>query len=183
LAVADYLANLLGAVSLAVVDGVAEDATEIVGHGGQAAGALVLLELRPRTSIKRLAARLGMTHPGAVRLVDRLAAAGLVVRRAEGRIVRLELTDAGRLKVAELRDVRAHRLEALVGRLPARDRRALEAILERLADALTTDLVRAYANCRLCDVPTCEARGCPVERAARARFGTPPDSRPDDPER
>lgn len=175
-----YVANLLGSVSLAIVDAVAEDAARVVGLGGQAAGALVLLDLRPRMSIKRLAERLSLTHPGAVRLVDRLEAAGLVARRHEGRTVRVELTEAGRGMVVELRRVRGERLDALVGQLSGDQRRALEGILEPLADALTTDLVRAYANCRLCDVPACEAHGCPVEAAARSRFGVPNEARPDE---
>jgi MarR family transcriptional regulator, negative regulator of the multidrug operon emrRAB len=178
-----YLANLLGAVSLALVDGIEADAHHSVGHGGQTAGALVLLDLRPRMSIKRLAERLRMTHPGAVRLVDRLAADGLVARRTEGRVVRLELTERGRSVVDEMRRTRMARLDDVVSQLSTREQRALEPVLERLARVLTSDVVSAYANCRLCDVPTCEARGCPVEAEARARFGAPDQPTPDNLER
>ena len=181
--VAAYLTNLLGAVSLAVVDGIEADTNRSVGHGGQSAGALVLLDLRPRMSIKRLAERLRLTHPGAVRLVDRLAADGLVTRHTEGRVVRLELTVAGRTTVAELRRARMARLGGVVSQLSTREQSALEPLLERLARALTTDLVSAYANCRLCDTPTCGASGCPIEAEARARFGEPHDPSPDDTQR
>lgn len=175
-----YDANLLGAVSLAVTDAVEADAVRVVGLGGQAAGALVLIDLRPGTTIKRLAERLSLSHPGTVRLVDRLVAAGLVARGAgdDHRTVRLHLTPAGAAKIDDLRRARVARLDELVGALGDTERRALRPILEGLARALTTDLVRAFAMCRLCDTATCEAHGCPVEAEARARFGAPDPDRP-----
>lgn len=169
-----YLDNLLGAVGLALADRIEAEAEAVAG-GERAAGALVLLALRPRMTIKRLAERLRLTHPGAVRLVDRLEGGGLVRREVgeDRRSVRLSLTNKGEAAVEGVRRARATTLAAVTGVLSAQDRAVLEPILERLAHALTTDLVSAYANCRLCDTPICEARGCPVEAEARAKFGPP----------
>jgi MarR family transcriptional repressor of emrRAB len=92
-------ANLLGAVSLAIVDRV-RDATEIAsGHRAAAPAALVALQqFAGGGSMDELRKVLGLTPSGAVRLVDRLAADGYVERRAgaDGRSLALALTPAGR---------------------------------------------------------------------------------------
>lgn len=165
-----YLENLLGAVGLSLSDALLAEAEEGLGLGGEAAGALVMLSFRPGMSIKRLAERLRLSHPGAVRLAERLAAEGWVAR-TEGedrRVVRLALTKSGEAQVRRLRDARAKRLAGLTAGLTQTERRALQPILEKLVMRLTTDRVTPYANCRLCDAPACEARGCPVEKKARA---------------
>ena len=78
-----HLGNVFGTLSLVVTDRM-RDATE--GAAGQrAAGpaALVMLhEFRPGASVEDLRHAVGLTHSGAVRLVDRLVAAGDVERRA-----------------------------------------------------------------------------------------------------
>jgi DNA-binding MarR family transcriptional regulator len=56
-------------------------------------------------SIDALRSGVGLSHPGAVRLVDRLAARGLVARRAsadDGRRVALHLTRAGEAMAASI---------------------------------------------------------------------------------
>lgn len=163
-----YLENLLGALALSVTDVMSEAAEP----GGQLAEALVLVALRPGLSIKRLAERLRLSHPGAVRLVDRLEAAGWAARSpaADRRAVCLTLTEAGLRELERLRNVRASRLAWVAEVLSPDERQALAPIVEKLLRRLTTDLIAAYANCRLCDTPACEARGCPVEAEARARF-------------
>jgi MarR family transcriptional repressor of emrRAB len=169
-----YLDNLVGALGLSITDIVAG---AVARSGGQLAEALVLTALRPGLSIKRLAERLRLSHPGAVRLVDRLVEARWAERQegADRRAVRLVLTAAGQAEVERLRQARSERLADVLGVLTSAERAALEPIAEKLIRALTTDLVAAYANCRLCDTPACEARGCPVEDEARARFTPAPN--------
>jgi MarR family transcriptional regulator, negative regulator of the multidrug operon emrRAB len=169
-AMTGYLENLLGAVSLAVTDAVAGEAAEGVGLGGEAAGALVLIALRPGMSVKRLAERLRLSHPGTVRLSERLAGAGWVERTQgeDRRVVRLSLTKKGVAAVKQLRAARAKRLDSVTRDLSAAERRALAPILEKIVMRLTHDRITPYANCRLCDAPACEAHGCPVEKKARA---------------
>src|SRR5262245_17019623 len=93
----DYLANLLGAASLGISDRVTAAADASLGLGGQTAAALVLVGMSPRTSIKKLAERLRLSHPGAVRLAERLESEGLVARHPaeDRREVRLALTRKG----------------------------------------------------------------------------------------
>src|SRR5260370_19059845 len=109
-------ANLLGALALAVADRL-RDATERRDDGLAASepAALVTVAHYPGQSIVGLGATLGLTHSGAVRLADRMEAAGLVRRTAsgQGRTVALHLTEPGSLAA---RQVLARR-QAAVGQL------------------------------------------------------------------
>ena len=64
---------------------------------------------------------LGLTHSGAVRLVDRLAGAGLAERRAgrDGRCVAVALTPAGERAARALREAREAALEDALAVLSA----------------------------------------------------------------
>src|SRR4249919_3651913 len=93
-------ANVLGALALNVGARVQDVAERTAALGASAPAALVALDGQltgePIDALRRV---LGLTHSGTVRLVDRLAAAGLVERRAatrDGRAVALGLTPAGR---------------------------------------------------------------------------------------
>src|SRR4051794_32146320 len=96
-------ANLLGALALEAA-GAIEAVEGPVGHGGAAAAALVTIGDCPDRTIERLRAPLGLSQPGAVRLVERLIAAGWVERGGSRgrRGFRLRLTGAGRTIVDEL---------------------------------------------------------------------------------
>lgn len=159
-----YLANLLGAMSLGVSDRVGEIAEASTGLGGEAASALVLIGMAPRVTIKLLAERLRLSHPGTVRLVDRLETAGLIRRESseDRREVRLAITRKGQQLHEKLRSARQAALEDIVSALSAQQKAALEPIVARLVEALATDRIEAWNNCRLCDAKTCAARGCPV---------------------
>jgi MarR family transcriptional regulator, negative regulator of the multidrug operon emrRAB len=74
-------------------------ASSVAGHGASGPAALVALDGEAGGgSIDALRRILGITHSGTVRLVDRLAGAGLVERRvgADARAVALHLTPQGR---------------------------------------------------------------------------------------
>jgi DNA-binding MarR family transcriptional regulator len=159
-----YLANLLGAVSLATADRISASAEESLGLGGQTAPALVLIAMSPRVTIKSLAGRLKLSHAGAVRMVDRLEEEDLVKRvpSEDRREVRLVLTRKGAAAHDRLRSARRNVLADVISALTAAQKAALEPILIALMRDLTCDAVTAWTNCRLCDAETCAARGCPV---------------------
>jgi DNA-binding MarR family transcriptional regulator len=159
-----YLANLLGAMAVGVGDRVSDTAKTSTGLGGEAASALVLIGMSPRVSIKLLAERLHLSHPGTVRLADRLEAAGLVRRESseDKREVRLAMTRKGQALHERLRRSRQEALGDIVSSLSAQEKAALEPILGKLVAALATDRAEAWNNCRLCDARTCAAKGCPV---------------------
>ena len=103
-------ANLLGTLSLAVAGRV--EAAVASPLGPSAPAALAALEgYLGGEPIDALAQTLGLTHSGAVRLVDRLCEAGLAERRRGGdaRTVAVALTPAGRGAARGGADARAKR--------------------------------------------------------------------------
>lgn len=167
-----HLANVFGAAVLATSDRVTAAVADATGLEGQGVAALVLIGMRPGRSIKRLAERLRLSHPGAVRLVDGLAARGLL-EKAEAedrRAVRLSLTPLGARVVKAAHSARAAQLEALIATIPSADRAAFARALAGILAASLDAPVDAYAHCRLCDERLCVARGCPIESAAHALF-------------
>ncbi len=166
----DRTANLLGAFALAVTDRMTAGFAAADDAGPSRAAALLTLASFPGPSIEGLRRSLGLTHSATVRLVDGLAAAGQVERQptADGRAVSLKLTPAGKRAAAGLARARRHPLVATLESLRAPERRALEALLERLLAALTDGRERADRICRLCEIDCCPQACCPVERRARA---------------
>jgi MarR family transcriptional regulator, negative regulator of the multidrug operon emrRAB len=90
-------AHLLGAISLGLADNILDTAKTHVAHGGCRPAALSVIRHEPGQSVDFLARVLRTSHPGAIRLVDRLEADGLVRRRPskEGRTIALHLTVSG----------------------------------------------------------------------------------------
>jgi crossover junction endodeoxyribonuclease RuvC len=99
-----------------------ETVHEPVAQAGAAAQALVTIGAYPGRSIEQLRAPLGLSQPGAVRLVERLAASGWVTRGGSRgrRGFELRLSAAG---------------DAVVEELLARRRAALAELLEPLSRA------------------------------------------------
>ena len=163
-------ANLLGTLALAVAGRVEAAVEAAAPHGPSAPAALCALEgYLGGEPIDALARVLGLTHSGAVRLVDRLAGAGLLERRrgADGRSVAVTLTAAGRRAAAGIRAARESALAAALAALDAADRRALTELNEKLLAGLTSDRASARRLCRLCDIEACghERGTCPVTQA------------------
>jgi DNA-binding MarR family transcriptional regulator len=163
--------NVFGAVVLAVADRVQAAAASAGGRGVSAAAALVALHGHSAgASIDVLRRIVGLTHSGAVRLVDKLAADGLVERRpgADGRAVAIWLTPAGRRVARRILAQREAALETALAGLPAGDRAALVRAAERMLPQLVDSPDAERRICRLCDTDTCgRPRGrCPVQHAA-----------------
>jgi DNA-binding MarR family transcriptional regulator len=77
----DREANLLGALALVITDQTSAAIAAAAGQSGSATAALSALHhFLDRPTLDRLRQVLGPTPSGAVRLVDRLADAGLVTR-------------------------------------------------------------------------------------------------------
>jgi DNA-binding MarR family transcriptional regulator len=156
--------NILGAVALALADSVRRAAENAVGQRGALAAALVTVSAYPGRSIEQLNTALGLSQPGAVRLVDRLEAEGWVERRrGAGRALALRITPAGERVVAELLEARRRVLADALAPLSQAERRTLTALLERLAAAQTHDRGDLERVCRLCERSVCER--CPVDAA------------------
>ena len=101
---------------------------------------LVVLEAGP-TNLGGLAAALDVAASTAVRMVDRLVAAGLVERGVvptNRRESRLALTAAGRRTVTTVTARRRRDLAAVLERIPARQQAELAAAMTSFAEAAET---------------------------------------------
>ena len=166
------VANRLGAVALTLSDRIREATEAATGMAGGLPAALVSLrEWADGSSVEVLAGAMRVSHSRAVRVVDRLEAAGLARRESDpldGRRALVRLEPAGRELAERALAAGARVLGLLVGELDPGDVRALERLLGALLDATTVDLRAAMTTCRLCDAHACGhfEGACPVTRAA-----------------
>jgi DNA-binding MarR family transcriptional regulator len=171
-------ANLLGALALLVSDQMGAAVGAAAGGSGSAAAALSALHtFLDRPTIDMLRRVLGLTPSGAVRLVDRLAEAGLVTR-TPGEDLRsraVSLTPAGRRAASRVAAARTAVLERALGDLSANQRRALHGLLGKVMAGLVRDKDGGAWICRLCDLGACgrDEGHCPTANAAAAKYGPP----------
>jgi DNA-binding MarR family transcriptional regulator len=164
-------ANLLGALAVAINDRLGEATAATAGRSAMTPAALVTLYNTPGASIGELARVLSLSHPGAVRLVDRLADDGFVERHSatDGRVVVLHLTAKGRRVAQRVLGSRAGVLDGAIQSLSPADRDVLERLVGDLLGAITRDADEADHTCRLCDEASCPLADCPVECAVAGR--------------
>lgn len=158
----DRTANLLGVVGLAVADRIEDTARDILSHAGETPAALVVIGYGSGPSNDQLRRILGLSHPGTVRLVDRLVADGLVERREghDKRAVALYLSKRGRALREELLKGRLAAIRPLLAPLTDAEQETFAALLHKmLASMETTDMERRTL-CRLCDDRVCS--NCPI---------------------
>lgn len=158
----DQTANLLGAVGLAVSDRILETAQTILNHSGETPAALVVIGYDQGPSNDLLRRILGLSHPGTVRLVDRLVADGLVERRKgpDNRTIALFLTDKGYSRREQLLVGRLEAIKPFLSPLDAAEQQTFDRLLHKILSSMeTTDLERC-SLCRLCDNRIC--RNCPI---------------------
>lgn len=165
-------ANLLGALGLAVADRVEETARDVLRHAGETPAALVVIGYGLGPSNDQLRRILRLSHPGAVRLVDRLVDDGLVERRPgrDRRAIALYLTKQGKDFRKKLLRGRLAALRPFLEPLTDQENADLAILLERILSSLhTTDLQRCTI-CRMCDSEICT--NCPIP--AKFRHEAPP---------
>ncbi|MGZ2259975.1 MarR family winged helix-turn-helix transcriptional regulator [Roseobacter sp. A03A-229] len=158
----DRTANLLGVVGLAVADRIEDVARDVLGRVGETPAALVVIGHGTGLSNDGLRRILGRSHPGTVRLVDRLVADGLV-KRTEGqdrRAVALRLTAKGHAIRDELLRARLSAVDALLMPLSAKERELLDILIAKILNSMDTTATERRTLCRLCDVQVCE--NCPI---------------------
>jgi MarR family transcriptional repressor of emrRAB len=166
------VANRLGAMALTLSDAI-RDATEAATGmaGGPPAALVSLREWADGSSVEVLAEAMRVSHSRAVRVVDRLEAAGLARRESDpsdGRRALVWLEPAGRELAERALEARSGVLCQAVAALDAPDVRDLERLLDALLGATIVDVRAAMRTCRLCDAHACgHFEGtCPVTRAA-----------------
>lgn len=158
----DRVANLLGAVGLAVADRIEEAARAVLNHAGETPAALVVIGYGLGPSNDQLKRVLGLSHPGTVRLVDRLVGDGLVERRQgqDKRAIALFLTGRGAELREELLVQRLTALGPLLLPLTSDEQAEFSRLLEKMLLALGTTDAERCTVCRLCDDRACT--DCPI---------------------
>ena len=164
------LANVLGAAALAAAGAMTAAVAAVTDGGLSAAAALVTLASEPGIGVTELSRRVGLSQPGATRLIAALASRGLVLSEPEtgGRSVSLRLTPAGSEKAQLILAERQRALAALLAPLDQHARQELDAALSAVLERLTEEGAPVHQTCRLCDEQACTAAApCPVDQAWR----------------
>ncbi len=158
----DRTTNLLGALALAVTDRIRSGMKDTLDRSGETAAAMVVLGYAPGLSVEPLRQVLELSHPGTVRLIDRLEEDGLVERRkaADCRAVALHLTRKGSRLRKKLMDRRLDTLEAALEGLTADERIVLGRLMAKVLTNLPETEMAKHRICRLCAVPLC--KDCPI---------------------
>ena len=158
----DRTSNLLGVVGLAVADRIEQAARDVMNHTGETPAALVVIGYGLGPSNDQLKKTLGLSHPGTVRLVDRLVADGLVERRRgkDKRAIALHLTKKGQRQREELLQKRLAAIHPFLEVLSIDARDALGSLLHKLLSSLETSNQQRRTLCRLCDNRVCT--NCPI---------------------
>ena len=158
----DRTANLLGAVGLAIADRIEEAAIEVMNRSGETPAALVVIGYGLGPSNDQLKRVLGLSHPGTVRLVDRLVDDGLVERHqgADKRAIALHLTNEGHRVRETLLEGRLAAIRPLLTPLAKAEQDALGGLLHKLLSSMPTSDPDRCRLCRLCDDSVCS--DCPI---------------------
>ena len=164
--------NLLGSLSLAVVDRMLAACREHARSAGEAPAALVgTATFLSGGSVEELSRALGLSHSATVRLVDKLEERGDLERHSgqDGRSLSLVATDQGREVAEEVRSARGRILEQILGSLTPAERNQLAHLHEKMLTEVTRSGAAPTNICRLCDAESCghDAGRCPVTEARR----------------
>lgn len=156
----DRTINLVGALGVALADGQERAMREASGLSDTEVAALNVVGQGPGLSIGEVRAALELTHPGTVRVVDRLVAHGLLVRGpgADGRRVGLVLTADGERTFRRQARAREDWLTPFAAALGP----DAEAVVERLLGLTGGTEEDGEHLCRLCDERACPQDRCPV---------------------
>ena len=158
----DRTANMLGAVGLAVADRIEETDREIVKHSGETPAALVVIGYVLGPSNDQLRRVLDLSHPGTVRLVDRLVADGLVERHKgqDKRAIALHLTEKGQASREALLKGRLAAIRPLLIPLSLKEQDELAGLLQKVLSSMGASDLDRCRLCRLCDDKVCT--DCPI---------------------
>lgn len=162
-------ANLLGVIGLAVADRIEDVARDVLNRAGETPAALVVIGYGFGPSNDQLRRVLRLSHPGAVRLVDRLVADGLVERRTgrDKRAVALHLTDEGMRLRRELLHGRIAAITPMLRQLALGEQDSLAALLHKMLSGMNASDAERCTLCRLCDDSVCV--DCPIPAGFRGR--------------
>jgi DNA-binding MarR family transcriptional regulator len=165
-----HSANVVVAWTTALQDGLRAGMRSI-GVEPRDLAALTLVAAYDGCALDWLRPRVDLTQSGTVRMVDRLAARGLLTRGAStGRGVPLHLTPAGDDLLREWSRTRDRIIDAQLGTLPPATRAAFVAAMAESLGSRPRIRAEADTACRTCTWPAC-GPDCPVDRSVPAVIG------------
>ena len=133
-------------------------------------GLLVSVRENGGEPVGMLAAGVGLSHAGTVRLVDRLVTEGLIERRehpTDGRTRALYLTGAGKAVSDDVLNSRDQVIAEGLAALTHEEMKILGQLSARVLRARLESLEHSYRICRLCCYEGCP--DCPIDAELRDR--------------
>jgi DNA-binding MarR family transcriptional regulator len=156
-----HTSNIVAAWAFALSDQLREEMRRL-GLEQRDVEALTLVNTHDGSSVDWLRERLGLTHSGTVRLVDRLAQRELLVRgQTGGRTVPLHVTPAGKRLLRRWAHGRDRVVADVLGGLPETSRDVLVPAMSAVLQGTPRSRAQADATCRTCTWSAC-GRDCPV---------------------
>ena len=177
----DRLGNLLAALALGLGERATSAMESATGLSGSAPSALLALrQFLDGCNVTQLAAVVGLTHSGAVRLVAHLENTGHVRRThlADRRQVNVLLTPRGEHAAAAAAAGRLRAIADVTQALAPDERQQLEPLIATALERLVAIRLRERAHgsahawlCRTCDFAACDRDNgrCPAANAATRR--------------
>jgi DNA-binding MarR family transcriptional regulator len=158
--------NLLGALSVGCAD-LQQFAMAEIHLPPADLAALLAVHTRPGSTVGDVSLTTGLTHSGAVRVLDRLGEAGWTERKTgrDRRTVAIYCTPEGRRKAKLALSLRQTALRNLTTGLGKRDLAAFRTLAKKLLSRLPHSRPDAWRVCRLCDHGVCSGADCPVGTA------------------
>lgn len=150
-------AHLMATYAQLVTDRVTARLESTLGSSGQAAAAIIHLGHAPGSSITQLSEVLSLSHPGTVRLVDKLVDERMVERAKgrDGREKRLSLTVNGDAMRNTLLQQRQEAVMEVMGALFDAEWDMMREFLARLLRSAGQGDLGRQRMCRLCDPGLC----------------------------
>lgn len=164
----DYITNLLGAFATTISTQIEQAVAGLGGRSLTHESALVAIRNHPNDTIDVLSKVLGLTHSGAVRLINTLEEERLVERHRseeDARAVVLRVTTKGRRRANNVLQARERVIAPILANLTDEQQQSLVPVLEAALGRLTNGQEGARRICRLCNERICRPQGCPVELA------------------
>lgn len=159
----EYTLNLLGAFAVGCVD-LQDAAMGQLGLPPAELAALLAVHARPGSTIGDLAHATGLTHSGAVRVIDRLDRAGWVERQSgpDRRTVAVRCTGQGRRRAKRALSLRRTMLQDATKDFSRSDDAAFRRLAQKFLSCLPRERPDAWRICRWCDHGVCCGADCPV---------------------
>jgi DNA-binding MarR family transcriptional regulator len=165
-----YISNLVGAFATAVSSEVESNISELGARSLSHEVALVAIHNHPNETIDILSKVLGITHSGAVRLINTLEKENLVERHKspqDARSVVLRVTVDGSIRVESILKSREGVTSKLLRSFDDNQKKDFMKLLEIAMSNLTNERIEARRICKLCNEGVCRKFGCPVENAIK----------------